>query len=102
MRHRVAHPALVKLAKEVFDKHMPTPNQINLNPGLVGREVSEDDLLRLPNVPNGEAITSIGLTKGVGIVLAYTEAWLRGVGCIPLSNVSLSLLTYLKHHREKL
>jgi len=48
--------------------------------------VNESDLLRLPSVPYGKAITSAGLKKGVAIVLAYTEAWLRGVGCIPLNN----------------
>jgi malate synthase len=46
--------------------------------------VTESDLLRLPNIPRDQAITGAGLEKGVGIVLAYTEAWLRGVGCIPL------------------
>ena len=85
----VAHPALVKLAKKVFDAHMPTPNQIDISPGLVGQTISEDDLLQLPHVKYGKAITSTGLRKGVAIVLAYTEAWLRGVGCIPLSNVSI-------------
>ena len=76
----VAHPALVSVAKGVFDKHMPMPNQIDLKPGLVGASVTEADLLRLPSVPYGKAITSAGLKKGVAIVLAYTEAWLRGVG----------------------
>lgn len=82
----VAHPALVQLAKNVFDLHMPTPNQININPGLDGKFVSEYDLLQLPSIPHGQAITSAGLQKGIGIVVAYTEAWLRGVGCIPLYN----------------
>ena len=82
----VAHPALVKVAKDVFDKHMPMPNQIDRNPGFVGANVSESDLLKLPSIPFGKAITSNGLQKGVSIVLAYTEAWLRGVGCIPLNN----------------
>jgi malate synthase len=82
----VAHPALVKIAKDVFDKHMPQPNQIQSNPGYVGRSITEADLLRLPAIPHGQAITSAGLSHGVGIVLAYTEAWLRGVGCIPLHN----------------
>ena len=82
----VAHPALVKVAKDVFDQHMKTPNQINSNPGLVGASVSEQDLLRLPTIPFDEAITSAGLEKGVKIVMAYSEAWLRGIGCIPLHN----------------
>ena len=84
----VAHPALVSLAKGVFDKHMETPNQIDLAPGQIGQSVSEEDLLLLPDIPFGQAITSKGLEKGISIVIAYTEAWLRGVGCIPLSNVS--------------
>lgn len=82
----VAHPALVTLAKAVFDKHMPTPNQIDKNPGISGKDVTEADLLKLRVVPKGEAITSTGLQKGVSIVLAYTEAWLRGIGCIPLNH----------------
>lgn len=83
----VAHPALVTVAKKVFDQHMRTPNQIDSNVGLAaGAGVTEGDLLRLPNIPRGKAITSEGLARGVAIVLAYTEAWLRGVGCIPLHN----------------
>ena len=82
----VAHPALVKVAKDVFDKHLPVPNQIDRNPGLIGAHINESDLLKLPSIPYGKAITSIGLKKGIAIVLAYTEAWLRGVGCIPLNN----------------
>jgi len=82
----VAHPALVAVAKNVFDQHMRTPNQIESNSGYSGANVTEKDLLRLPNIPRGKAITAAGLAHGVGIVLAYTEAWLRGIGCIPLHN----------------
>lgn len=81
----VAHPALVSLAKSVFNEHMKTPNQIH-KPGLAGQNISENDLLQLPTVQYGSAITSEGLQKGVQIVLAYTEAWLRGIGCIPLNH----------------
>jgi len=82
----VAHPALVNVARAVFDNHMPTPNQIERQPCLEGASVTESDLLALPNVPRDKAITSHGLRKGIYIVLAYTEAWLRGIGCIPLNN----------------
>lgn len=82
----VAHPALVTVAKRVFDQHMRTPNQITSAPCHVGASITESDLLRLPEIPRGTAITSQGLAHGVGIVVAYTEAWLRGVGCIPLHN----------------
>ena len=67
---------------------MKTPNQIDLQPAVIGKKVTESDLLKLPNVRYGDAITGSGLVTGIAIVLAYTEAWLRGVGCIPLSNVS--------------
>merc|ERR1711920_529049 len=47
---------------------------------------TQEQLLELPIVPKGEAITSYGLKKGIATVLAYVEAWLRGIGCIPLNN----------------
>mmetsp|Transcript_5006 Transcript_5006/g.7550 ORF Transcript_5006/g.7550 Transcript_5006/m.7550 type:complete len:182 (+) Transcript_5006:1031-1576(+) len=72
--------------KKVFDAHMKTPNQVDLQPGLIGQIITESDLLKLPDVRYGDAITGSALAKGVVIVLAYTEAWLRGIGCIPLSN----------------
>jgi malate synthase len=77
---------LVTVAKNVFDQYMRTPNQIQSAPCVAGASISEADLLRLPQIPRGIAITHSGLVHGIGIVLAYTEAWLRGVGCIPLHN----------------
>ena len=59
-----AHPALVSLAKSVFDEYMPAPNQIVRSPALSGKDVTEADLLKLRVVPKGEAITSGGLQKG--------------------------------------
>ena len=53
---------------------------------LEGARITEAQLLELPVIPKGKAITNDGLHKGIAIVLAYTEAWLRGVGCIPLNN----------------
>jgi malate synthase len=104
----VAHPALVTIAKKVFDKHMSTPNQIGLKPGSAGAQVGELDLLKLPQIPHGQAITNAGLERGVAIVLAYTEAWLRGVGCIPLHNamedaataeISRAQIWQWRHHK---
>jgi malate synthase len=83
----VAHPALVQVALDVFNQHMHAANQIRTNLGLVGAHVTEEDLLCLPNnIPVDQAITSAGLRHGIGIVLCYMEAWLRGIGCIPLHN----------------
>ena len=49
----VAHPALVTVARAVFDQYMPTPNQIDTAVGQVGSPVSlQADLVKLPtNIP---------------------------------------------------
>lgn len=83
----VAHPALVPVARAVFDNYMPTPNQIErCGESKENAMVTEEQLLELPAVDENIAITSDALEKGVSIVLSYTEAWLRGIGCIPLNH----------------
>jgi malate synthase len=77
----VAHPGLVPIAKEIFDAHMKTPNQI-----FVKREdvhVTAKDLLE---VPTGE-ISETGLRMNINIGLQYLESWLRGNGCVPIYNL---------------
>ena len=74
----VAHPALVPLAREVFDAHMKGPHQI-----AVKREdvrVTARDLLAAP--PG--AITTDGLRKNLDVALRYLAAWLGGAGCVPI------------------
>jgi len=76
----VAHPALAKIASDVFNQHMPTPNQI-----FKRREdtrVSGMDLLNM-NVPG--SITEEGIRKNLVIGLGYMEGWLRAVGCVPIN-----------------
>lgn len=77
----VAHPALVPVALEVFNRVMPQPNQIDKK--LVDYVVTSADLLE---VPPGE-ITEAGLRQNVAVGLGYVEAWLRGIGCVPLFNL---------------
>ncbi len=77
----VAHPGLVPVATEVFDRMMPTPNQIDRK--LTDFEATAEDLLQ---VPEGE-ITEAGLRQNVAVGLGYLEAWLRGTGCVPLFNL---------------
>ncbi len=77
----VAHPGLVPLAKEIFDYHMPTPNQIDRKRRDV--HVTQRDLLA---VPDGE-ITEQGLRHNVDVGLQYLEAWLSGSGCVPIYNL---------------
>jgi malate synthase len=77
----VAHPGLVPVAMEVFDRLMPTPNQIEKQ--LPDYHATAADLLQ---VPEG-AITEAGLRQNVAVCLGYLEAWLRGIGCVPLFNL---------------
>jgi malate synthase len=77
----VAHPGLVPIAMECFDRLMPGPNQIDKQ--LNDVEVSASDLLQIPT----GAITEFGLKQNVAVGLGYVEAWLRGIGCVPLFNL---------------
>lgn len=77
----VAHPALVPLAREIFDAHMSGPNQIERQRDDVHED--EDALL---SVPVGSR-TEHGLRHNINIGVLYLEAWLRGQGCVPLYNL---------------
>jgi malate synthase len=77
----VAHPGLVPVAMEVFDRIMPQPNQISKQ--LPDFHVTAAELLE---VPTG-TITEAGLKQNVAVGLGYVEAWLRGIGCVPLFNL---------------
>jgi malate synthase len=78
----VAHPALVGLAREIFDKHMPEPNQIN-NQLYLNDFVTKNDLFC---VPKGTC-TEDGLRKNVRVGFQYLNAWLNGNGCVPINNL---------------
>jgi malate synthase len=77
----VAHPGLVPIAMEVFDRLMPQPNQISKQ--LPDYNPTAADLLV---IPEGQ-ITEAGLKQNVAVGLGYLEAWLRGIGCVPLFNL---------------
>jgi malate synthase len=77
----VAHPGLVGLARKIFDEGMPGPNQIARR--VDGEPVSSRDLLRVP----AGTITEAGLRQNVNVGILYLEAWLRGLGCVPLYNL---------------
>jgi malate synthase len=74
----VAHPALVPVAREVFDAHLRGPHQIHMKRADV--RVTAQDLLR---APAGE-ITEEGLRKNLDVGLHYLAAWLGGTGCVPI------------------
>ena len=74
----VGHPGLVPIAMEVFDKHMKTPNQISRLRDDVN--ITAADLVQIAK----GTITLGGLKSNIAVGLRYTEAWLRGQGCVPL------------------
>jgi malate synthase len=77
----VAHPGLVPVAMEIFDRLMPGQNQIDKK--LADYHAAAADLLQ---VPAGE-ITEAGVRQNIAVGLGYQEAWLRGIGCVPLFNL---------------
>jgi malate synthase len=84
----VAHPGLVPVAKEIFDKYMPEPNQISAHKNAshkksAGRTVQAQDLLA---VPKGD-ITEKGLRWNIDVGLQYLHSWLQGSGCVPIYNL---------------
>jgi malate synthase len=79
----VAHPGLVPLAKEIFDKYMPEPNQISSYKKSAKPTVQAQDLLA---VPKGD-ITEEGLRWNIDVGLQYLHSWLGGLGCVPIYNL---------------
>jgi len=77
----VAHPGLVPIAMEVFDRLMPDRNQLARQRQDVNTKAS--DLLA---VPEG-TITEDGVRSNISVGIQYTEAWLRGNGCVPINNL---------------
>jgi malate synthase len=78
----VAHPALVPIAKEVFDRHMPQPNQYGKQRPDVN--VMAKELLDFqPAAP----ITEAGVRNNISVGIQYLGAWLAGNGCVPVFNL---------------
>ena len=77
----VAHPDLVPVAKEVFDRMMPQPNQV---PRMrLHVNVLRDDLLKVHEGSKTEA----GFRLNIRVGVQYIEAWLRGRGAVPIYNL---------------
>ena len=77
----VAHPGLVPVALEVFNRLMPGPNQIeNKRPDV---HVTAADLVQ---APEGN-ITEDGLKLNIDVAIQYLASWLGGNGCVPIYNL---------------
>src|SRR5690606_22071740 len=77
----VAHPDLVPVAMEVFDRPMPQANQLSRLREDV--DVGRAEMLRV----HEGARTEAGLRENIRVALQYIEAWLRGRGAGPLYNL---------------
>ena len=79
----VAHPGLVPVALEAFNRLMPTPNQIATRK----REdvnITAADLVKFePEAP----ITEKGLRLNINVAIQYIGAWLAGQGAVPIFNL---------------
>ncbi|QMW23754.1 malate synthase A [Sandaracinobacteroides saxicola] len=76
----VAHPGLVGVAMEVFDRLMPGASQREKIPAGT---VSAAELLAAPEGPK----TRAGLAMNINVAIGYIAAWLRGQGAVPLHNM---------------
>ncbi len=77
----VAHPDLVPVAMEVFDRLMPEPNQL----GKLRQDVAvgQKELLQVHEGTRTEE----GVRQNIRVGVQYIEAWLRGRGAVPLYNL---------------
>ncbi|GAA96247.1 hypothetical protein E5Q_02911 [Mixia osmundae IAM 14324] len=98
----VAHPALVKIALEIFNEHMKGPNQYYIRREEV--QVTALDLLN-NNVPG--QITEAGIRGNVSAALKYVANWTAGLGCVPINylmedaataEIARSQLWHWAHH----
>ncbi|MBY0611340.1 MAG: malate synthase A [Beijerinckiaceae bacterium] len=77
----VAHPDMVPLAMEVFNRMMPQPNQLDVMRDDV--VVTAKDLVELHKGTRTEAT----FRENIRIGVQYIEAWLRGRGAVPIYNM---------------
>lgn len=76
----VAHPALVPVAKEVFDRLMPQPNQLDKIPDAT---ITRDMLLQVHEGTKTEE----GFRLNIRVGVQYIAAWLGGRGAVPIYNL---------------
>jgi malate synthase len=78
----VAHPGLVPVARGIFDRLMPAPNQIGRQRDDV-RVTAADLLAFAPQAP----ITEAGVRLNIEVGIEYLGAWLAGSGCVPIHHL---------------
>jgi malate synthase len=78
----VAHPGLVPVALEAFNREMSEANQIH-SKRLEDLEVTVQQLLE---VPDG-TITETGIRMNINVGIQYVASWLSGRGAAPINNL---------------
>jgi malate synthase len=79
----VAHPGLVPVALEAFDRLMPGPNQIATKKRADVQVTAADLLKFVPEQP----ITEKGVRLNINVAIQYIGAWLAGQGAVPIYNL---------------
>ncbi|MGW5672771.1 malate synthase A, partial [Micromonospora sp. NPDC003776] len=80
----VAHPDLVPVCREVFDRVLgDRPNQLDRTRDEV--RVTAAELLDVRSTPGGH--TEAGLRNAVSVGVQYLAAWLRGTGAVAIFNL---------------
>ncbi|WP_066071413.1 malate synthase A [Neobacillus soli] len=78
----VAHPGLVPVAMDAFNREMPTPNQIHTEKQQKVT-ITAQDLLEVP----GGTITEEGVRTNINVGIQYVASWLSGKGAAPIYNL---------------
>jgi malate synthase len=102
----VAHPKLVEIATDVFDKQFGSAlHQKNVM--LDHIEITREQLLAINSVPRH--ISEKGMRTNINVALLYIESWLRGIGAVALYNlmedaataeISRAQLWQWLHHKD--
>jgi malate synthase len=79
----VAHPDLVPIAKEVFDRKLGKPHQKERLREEVRVEAPELQDIKVP----GGTITEGGVRNNISVALQYLSAWLGGNGAVAIFNL---------------
>lgn len=77
----VAHPALVPVALDIFNKIMPQQNQIHR--ARTDITITQEDLL----TAHTGTTTEDGIRENIRVGVQYIGAWLMGRGAVPLYNL---------------
>ena len=78
----VAHPGLVPIALEAFERTARGPNQLDRRARSALTPLRERAALRARGT-----ITEAGVRSNLEVGVRYVEAWLGGLGCVPIHHL---------------